>query len=83
MNVPVTHSDEGETRNNKVESICAGSQILFLGNPRLISPIPSSIPSNISEEKQPGAMQFAFMLYLAHSVARASVYLTTLAFVIE
>jgi hypothetical protein len=57
----VTHSEEGDTKNNSVESICSGVQILFLGNAWLKSPTLSIMPSNISEEKAPGAIAFTFM----------------------
>ena len=43
------------------------------GNADEKSPIRSSIPSIISEEKAPGAMAFTFILNLAHSTARHSV----------
>ena len=83
IQVPVTHSEEGETKKRSVESICSGWQILLRGKDWLMSPILSSMPSSISDEKHPGAMALTLMLLRAHSTDKDSVILTIANLVVE
>src|SRR5581483_5522735 len=80
---PVTHSDDGATRYSSVLSSWAGWPRRWRGNAEVKSPIREIIPSIISDEKLPGAIEFTLIRYRDHSMDRTSVMRLMAALVIE